>query len=136
MGEDVEHVDRVAVGVVPLLAGLAVDGDGDGRGGLRQGRDPAGEGVAELLQGELGQGAADRGGVRRLLAGEAQGPLEGPPMVLGPSLQAGHVGLAAEQAEEGQRQHGGVGVADAPGLAGVVDLGEGVEQRREGSGHP
>ena len=37
VGEDVEHVDRVAVGVVPLLAGLAVDGDGDGRGGLRPG---------------------------------------------------------------------------------------------------
>lgn len=33
---------------------------------------------------------------------EAQGHLEGPPMVAGPSLQAGHVGLAAEQAEEDQ----------------------------------
>jgi hypothetical protein len=30
VGEDVEHVDRLAMGVVPLLAGLPVDGDGDG----------------------------------------------------------------------------------------------------------
>lgn len=57
-------------------------------------------------------------------------------MILGPSLQAGHVGLAAEQAQERWRQHGGVGMADAPGLAGVVDQAEGVEQRREGGDHP
>ena len=57
-------------------------------------------------------------------------------MVAGPALQAGHVGLSAEQAEEDEGQHGGVGVADAAGLAGVVDLGEGVEQRGDGSRHP
>ena len=51
MGEDVEHVDRIALGIVPLLAGLAVDGDRDGRGGLRPAGQPAGEDVAELLQG-------------------------------------------------------------------------------------
>jgi hypothetical protein len=128
VGEDVEHVDRVAVGVVPLLAGLAVDGDRGGVGDAGQGDEPAGEGVAELLQGELRQGAADGRGVRGPLAVEAQGALEAPPMVLGPALQSGQVDLAAEQTEEGEGEHRAIRVANPPGLAGVVDLAEGVEQ--------
>lgn len=47
VSEDVEHVDRVAVGVVPLFAGLAVDE-------LRQGPEPRGEGGAELREREAG----------------------------------------------------------------------------------
>ena len=62
--------------------------------------------------------------------------LEGPPMIAGPALQAGHVGLAAEQAEEDERRKRGIGVADPAGLAGVVDPGEGVEQGGDGSRHP
>jgi hypothetical protein len=73
VSEDVEHGDRIALGIVPLLARLAVDGDRDGRGGLGLAREPAGEDVAELLQGASRQGAADRRGVRRPLAREAQG---------------------------------------------------------------
>ncbi len=71
VGEDVEHVDRITLGVVALLAGLAVGGDGEGRGGLRQGGQPAGEAVAELRQGELRGGAAEGRGMGRLLAREA-----------------------------------------------------------------
>ncbi len=57
-------------------------------------------------------------------------------MIAGPALQAGHVGLAAEQAEEDQGQHRGVGVPDPAGLTGVVDLGEGIEQCGDGGRHP
>lgn len=31
VGENVEHMDRIAVGVMPLFAGLTIDGRGDGR---------------------------------------------------------------------------------------------------------
>ena len=136
MREDVEHVHGVAVGVAALLAGLAVDGSDDGRGGVRQGGQPAREGVAERLQGEFRHVAADRGGVRRLVSGEAQGTLEDPPMVVGPSLERGEIGLATEQTKEGQRQHRRERVTDAPWLTGVVDLAEGIEQRSDKSGHP
>jgi hypothetical protein len=78
----------------------------------------------------------DGRGVGRLRAGEAQGVFEDPPMVGGPPLEAGEVGLAAEQAEERQGEDRGERVADASRLAGVVDPSEGVEQRREWSGHP
>lgn len=47
--EDVEHVDGVAVGVVPLFARLAVDGDRDG-GGLWERGQPPREARTELLQ--------------------------------------------------------------------------------------
>ena len=49
---------------------------------------------------------------------------------------AGEVGLAAEQAEEGERQQGRVGVADPASLPWVVDLGECVEQCGNGISHP
>jgi hypothetical protein len=103
---------------------------------LGQADEPAREGDAELLQVEASQNAADGGGVGRGVAGEAQGVLEGAPVVGGPALDAGEVDLAAKQAEESQGQHRGEGVADAPELAGVVDLSQGVEQRRQGCGHP
>jgi hypothetical protein len=57
-------------------------------------------------------------------------------MVLGPTLKAGQVDLAAEQAEEAKRQQGGIRVADPARLARVVDLGEGIEQSGNGSDHP
>jgi hypothetical protein len=134
--EDVEPVDRAAPRVVPLLAGLAVDGGGDRGGGLRQRDQPPREGAAELLEGEARQGAAEGRGVGRLLAGEAQGAFEDPPAVGRPPPEAGEIGPAAEQAEERQGEDRGVRVADAPRLTGVVDLGEGVEQPGERGGHP
>ena len=48
-------------------------------------------------------------------------------MIRGPTLEAGDVGLTTEQAEERQGQHRGERVTDAPRLARVVDLAEGVE---------
>lgn len=105
VGEDVEHVDRLTVVVVALLAGLAIDGDRGGVADPGETQEPSGEGVAELLEGESGEGAADGGGMRWLRAGEPQGPLEAAPVVLGPTLEAGHVALAAEQAEKGQGKH-------------------------------
>jgi hypothetical protein len=122
--------------VVPLLAGLAVDGDRDGGGGLRHGGHPLREGIAELLEREPGQGAADGRGVWRLLAREAQGALEGLPMVGSPALEGGEVGLAAAQAEERQGEHGREGVAHAPPPAGITDQGECIEAGGKCSGHP
>ncbi len=133
---DVEHGDGIALSVVPRLAGCAVDGGRVGLGRLGLGGEPTREDVAELLQRASRQGAADRGGVRRLLAREAQSAIEGAPMVLGPPLEAGEVGRTAEQAEEGQRQQGRVGVADPPSLARIVDLAKGVEQSGNRSSHP
>ena len=57
VGKNVEHVDRLAVGVVPLFTGLSIDGRSDGRQQPGDRDDPTREYVAELLQGELGQGA-------------------------------------------------------------------------------
>ena len=102
VGGDVEHVDRVALGAVTLFAGLTVDGGGRGRGGLRSGEKPGGEGGAERLERELGQDAADRRGVRRPFVGETQRLLEASPVILGPPLETGHGDLAAKQAEKGQ----------------------------------
>ena len=136
VGEDVEHVDRLAAGVAPLLAGLAVDGRRDGRQWSGDRDDPTREGVAKLLQRALRRGAADRGGVRRHVAGEAERPFEDLPMIRGPALEAGHVGLATEQSEERQGQEGRVRVADPPRLAGVVDPAKGVEQAGDRSSHP
>jgi hypothetical protein len=59
LGEDVEDVDRAAVGAAGLLAGLAVDG-GDQLGVGQQGRQPPGQGGAEL-----GDGVARRAAPRR-----------------------------------------------------------------------
>jgi hypothetical protein len=134
--KDVEPMDRIALGVVPLLAGLAIDGGRDGRRGLKLARQPTREDVAELLQRALRQGTADRGGMRRLLSCEAQGVLEGSPMVFGPTLDAGQVGLAAEQAQKAKRQQGRIGVADSARLARVVDQGKGVAQGIDLSSHP
>ena len=53
VGEDVEDVDRVAVGVVALLAGLAVDGRRPQAAGGQAGQ-PAAQGVLELGQGVAG----------------------------------------------------------------------------------
>ena len=57
-------------------------------------------------------------------------------MVSGPPLEAGEVGLAAEEAEERQGEDRSERVTHAPRLTGVVNLSEGVEQRCNGSGHP
>ncbi len=94
--DNVEHVDGIALGIVPLLAGLAVGGRRDGQRGLRQSDQPASEDIAELLQRESRHGAADGRGMRRLFAGKAQGALEDPPMIVGPTLQRGKIGLATE----------------------------------------
>ena len=72
VGEDVEHVDRIAVGVMSLFASLAIDGRRNGCQWPGDRDDPTREHVAELLQGELGDGAADGRGVGGLLASEAQ----------------------------------------------------------------
>src|SRR4051794_6506605 len=99
-------MDRIAVGVVPLFAGLAVDGRGDGRQRPGDRDDPTREYVAELLQGELGHGAAYGRGVWGLLPGKAQRLFEELPMIGSPALEAGHVGLSTEQSEERQGQKG------------------------------
>lgn len=57
-------------------------------------------------------------------------------MVAGPPLEGGEVGLAAEEAEEREGEDRSERVSHAPRLPGVVDLSEGVEQRRDGSSHP
>jgi hypothetical protein len=101
MREDVEHGDRVAQRVVPLLAGLAVDGGREHGGRFGQCDQLSCECVAELLQGEPRQNAADGRGVRRPVAGEPEILFADPPMIRGPPLEAGEVGLAAGQAEEG-----------------------------------
>ena len=136
MGEDIEHVNGFAKGVVPLLAGLAVDGRDRGSGDVRQGHQPSRKGAAELLHGESGKDAAEGRGVRGISGLKAQRILEGGPMVQRPSLQAGHVGLTTEQAEKGQCEDRGEGMADAASLAGIRDLSERVDQRRKGCGHP
>lgn len=136
VGEDVEHVDRVAVGVVPLPAGLAVGCGGHGRGGLWEADEPPREGVAELLEREARQGPTDRRGVGRPLAREAEDAAEDPPVVGGPPLQAGEVGLSGEQSEERQGEDRRERMADPPPLTGIVNLGEGVEQRGKSCVHP
>ena len=136
MGENVEHVDRLAIGVVSLFAGLAIDGRGDGRQRPGDRDDPTREDVAELLQGELGHGAADGRRVWRLLPSETQRRFEDLPMIRGPALEAGHVGLSTEQSEERQGQKGMVRVADPASLPRVGDLAKGVEKAGDRWGHP
>lgn len=51
VAEDVEHGDRLAAGVLPLLADLADGGDRDGHCGVGPGHEPAGEGVAGTAPG-------------------------------------------------------------------------------------
>lgn len=136
VGEDVEHVDRIAVGVMALLAGLTVDGRDHVGDDLAHVDQPKGNGFAELLEREPGDHAAEGCGMRRFLPRKAQRPLEGSPVVLGPTLDAREIGLPTEQAEKGQGQDRVETVSDATRLARVVDPAKSLEKRRHGSGHP
>jgi hypothetical protein len=71
VGEDVEDMDGVAVGVVALLAGLAIHGRRPHRFAGEQAGQPAAQGVLELGQGVAGRDARQGGGVRGVAAGEA-----------------------------------------------------------------
>ena len=64
------------------------------------------------------------------------GAFEDPSMVVGPTLKTGHVGLATEQAEEGESESRGMRMADPARLSWVLDLGEGLEERRGWCRHP
>jgi hypothetical protein len=128
LGEDVEQVDRVACGIMALLVGLAIDGDDLTVPLSDHAAEPQGEGLLELGQREAGQDATEGRGMRRVLAGEAQGAAESVPVVAGPALQGGQFGLTAHQAQQRQGQDRSEGVADAAGFAGVGDPTQGIEQ--------
>ena len=100
--KDVEHVNGIAVGVMALFTGLAIDCDDAIIRDARQVAKPERKSFAELFQREFGDHATDRGGVWRFLPREAQRSLEGPPVVPGPTLQAGEIGLTAEKSEKGE----------------------------------
>lgn len=136
VGENVEHMDRIAVGVMPLFTGLSIDGHRDGRQRPSDRDNPTREHVAKLLQGALGHGAADRRGVWGLLSCEAQRLFEDLPVIGSPTLKAGHVGLSTEQTEESHSQKGVVWVADPASLPGVVDLAKSVKEAGDRWGHP
>ena len=103
MGEHVEDVERVAVAVVGLLAGLAVHGGNDRRGDHDAG-EPPGQSAAELVHGEGGGYTGEGGRVRGVTVGESERFFQGRPVPFGLLRDGREVGVSAEQPEENDGQ--------------------------------
>src|SRR5205085_10443609 len=79
-------------------------------------------------------GPAEGRFVRGVGAGEPEGRAQGRPVVLGPAGDRGEIDLAAEQAEERDREQSRERVADAAGVTRVGQLMEGGQQGVRGWG--
>ena len=129
VGKDIEHLDRIAVGIFHLLGGFSVNGGG--QGGVVFGEDALQEhrkGVVNIFDGGFVEGTKECCFDRRFFSLEFQWFFKDFPVSFCPAIDFGNVGHSGDEDEENEREHPVIGMGHA--LFGAR-VGQGVEDGGE-----
>ena len=113
MNENIEHLDRIAVGISHLFGNFAVHGGGERTFFGENDFQKFGNGFVKIVDGRFGEGAEERGIDGWLFAFEFQGFFENVPLSFCPSSDFGDGGQLGEESEEYEGEHTVIGVGDS-----------------------